>query len=109
MTTARKFNQGKSRRAVVREAAEALFNPKRRPAPKETLAAIERRPRTWRVTKVEPAPKIIHPSDEARVRTWTTYGLTRSQAAAIFDVPASEIDRVRRKVRRQQTTERTKQ
>lgn len=94
MITTRGSEGRNSSRAMARETAEGLF--KRKPqiatATKETARTSERRPVVWKIAKKE-SPK-IRPSDEAQIRTWLRYGLTSSQAAAIFQVPLGEIKRI---------------
>ena len=101
----------------AREAAEALFRPKRQviePSVPETPPAAVSLPRKPRVlTIVSPAPD--HVEREApvsakqqmtpeiprsqfdRVRTWVKYGMTARQVAEVYGVPVGEIERILRK------------
>ena len=101
----------------AREAAEALFRPKRQlidPSVPETppaAASSARKPRV--LTIALPAP--VHVEREApvstkqqmtpeiprsqfdRVRTWVKYGMTARQVAEVYGVPVGEIERILRK------------
>ena len=101
----------------AREAAEALFRPKRQliePSVPETppaAASSARKPRVLAIAS--PAP--VHVEREApvsakqqmtpeiplsqfdRVRTWVRYGMTASQVAEVCGVPVGEIERILRK------------
>ena len=101
----------------AREAAEALFRPKRQviePSVPETPPAADSSARKPRVlTIASPAP--VHVEREApvsakqqmtpeiprsqfdRVRTWVKYGMTASQVADVYRVPVGEIERILRK------------
>ena len=102
----------------VRQAAEALFAPKRalsEPAdsvPSPSLGdQTPRKPRFLRALGVQPTPvepieataerkpatppqKIISASHLARIRTWLRYGMTARQAAKMYGVSVSEIERI---------------
>ena len=101
----------------AREAAEALFAPKR-PMPKalaikspSPAEASARKPRVLSISpsplpdeKVEPAippaPPVtpaISKSEVARIRTWLKYGMTIAQAAAVYGVAVDEVERVLRR------------
>jgi hypothetical protein len=101
----------------AREAAEALFRPKRQliePSVSETppaAASSARKPRV--LTIASPAP--VHVEREApvsakqqmtpeirrskfdRVRTWVKYGMTASQVAEVYGVAVGEVERILRK------------
>jgi len=101
----------------AREAAEALFRPKRQviePSVPETPPAADSSARKPRVlTIVQPAP--VHAEREApvspkremtpkiprsqfdRVRTWVKYGMTARQAAEVYGVAVDEVERIIRK------------
>ena len=101
----------------AREAAEALFRPKRQliePSAPETPPAAVSLPRKPRVlTIASPAP--VHGEREApasakqqmtpeiprsqfdRVRTWVKYGMTARQAAEVYGVAVDEVERIIRK------------
>lgn len=93
MSSARIPTYRMSNRSTPREAAEALFARKHEVAPKASPATIERRPRVWKVEQAETRPK-LQPSAEEQIRTWVKYGLTSSQAAAIYKIPVEEIRRI---------------
>jgi hypothetical protein len=46
------------------------------------------------------ARSIIPASQVARIRVWVKYGMTVSQVAEVFGVPASEVERVLRQAGR---------
>jgi hypothetical protein len=103
--------------ARAREAAEALFRPKRQPiaasVPKTPPAAVSsaRKPRVLAIAS--PAP--VHVEREApvsakqqmtpeiprsqfdRVRTWVKYGMTAPQVAEVYRVAVDEVERILRK------------
>ena len=101
----------------AREAAEALFQPKRQviePSVPETPPAADSSARKPRVlTIVQPAP--VHAEREApvsakqqmtpevprsqfdRVRTWVKYGMTARQVAEVYGVAVDEVERIIRK------------
>jgi hypothetical protein len=101
----------------AREAAEALFRPKEELAtnppngPASTELEFQRRPRIIPIPAVEPHREAIAKprtrrrqnasrvhklpkSEYGRVRTLTGYGMTLEQVAALYEVPATEIDRI---------------
>ncbi len=101
----------------AREAAEALFRPKRQPIepsiPETPPAAIPsaRKPRVLAVTSPGPVhverdapvsakqqmtPEIPR-SQFARVRTWVKYGMTAPQVAEVYGVAVDEVERILRK------------
>jgi hypothetical protein len=96
----------------AREAAEALFAPKRQISEQTAtenpplIGASTRKPR---VLRVEPAPihhervtapvrpepqtrREIPKSHFARIRTWLTYGMTVSQVAELYGVPVEQVE-----------------
>jgi hypothetical protein len=100
----------------AREAAEALFRPKRQliePSVPETppaAASAARKPRV--LTIASPAPVVereapvsvkqqmtpeIPRSQFDRVRTWVKYGMTAPQVAEVYGVAVGEIERILRK------------
>ena len=101
----------------AREAAEALFRPKRQliePSVPETPPAADSSARKPRVlTIASPAPvqaereAPVSPKQQMtpeiprsqfdRVRTWVKYGMTASQVAEVYGVPVGEIERILRK------------
>ena len=102
----------------AREAAEALFRPKRpviEPSvPETTPPAADSSARKPRVLTIAP-PAPVHAEREApvspkrqitrkiprsqfdRVRIWVKYGMTASQVAKVYGVPVGEIERILRK------------
>ena len=101
----------------AREAAEALFRPKRQliePSVPETPPSADSSARKPRVLTVAlPAP--VHVEREApvsakqqmtpeisrsqfdSVRTWVKYGMTAPQVAEVYGVGVDEVDRILRK------------
>jgi hypothetical protein len=104
----------------AREAAEALFAPKRpladplameRPVPadssahKPRLLSIAAPPVTHDkpVPAVSPAPRLMPTASEphvARIHTWMKYGMTARQVAQVMGMPEDEINRIVRERRR---------
>jgi hypothetical protein len=105
------------RTASARQAAEALFTPKRQPAEpsvSDGVPSAERPARKPRVLPIlSPAPvrekEIAAPvnpeprttgqiprSQHARIRTWVNYGLTIPQVAEVYGVAVDVIDRILR-------------
>ena len=101
----------------AREAAEALFRPKRQaiePSVPETPPSVDSSARKPRVLTIAP-PAPVHAEGEApvspkrqmtpkiprsqfdRVRIWVKYGMTASQVAEVYGVPVGEIERILRK------------
>ena len=101
----------------AREAAEALFRPKRpviEPSAPQTPPPADSSARKPRVLTIAP-PAPDHVEREApvnakrqmtskiprsqfdRVRTWVNYGMTASQVAEVYRVPVVEIERILRK------------
>jgi hypothetical protein len=101
----------------AREAAEALFRPKRQliePSVPETPPVADssaRKPRVLTIASPAPAhaerqapvsskqqmtPEIPR-SQFDRVHTWVKYGMTASQVAEVYGVPVGEIERILRK------------
>jgi len=103
----------------AREAAEALFRPKRQliePSVPETppaAASSARKPRVLAIASPAPvhaeraAPVSPKPNQQmtpeiprsqfARVRAWVKYGMTASQAAEVYGVAVGEVERILRK------------
>jgi hypothetical protein len=101
----------------AREAAEALFRPKRQviePSVPETPPAADSSARKPRVlTIASPAPvhaereapvspkqqmtREIPRSQFARVRAWVKYGMTAPQVAEVYGVAIGEVERILRK------------
>jgi hypothetical protein len=104
---------------TARQAAEALFAPKRRVAEPLNPAAVAsvdqtaRKPRILSAVRVQPArveaieasinrtpPKPhekIAASQLGRIRTWLKYGMTISQVANVYGVTISDIERILQK------------
>jgi hypothetical protein len=101
----------------ARQAAEALFTPKRRPvepSASDPVPSAERPARKPRVLAISsPAPvrneevaapanpeprttREIPRSQHARIRTWVNYGLTISQVAEVYGVAVGVIERILR-------------
>jgi hypothetical protein len=109
-------HDNRERSTSARQAAEALFEPKR-PIPK-TLAVNSpapadpsaHKPRVLSISlplvpleKAEPAiapasrmTTAIPNSQVARIRTWLKYGMTIAQAAATYGVAVDEVERILR-------------
>jgi len=102
----------------ARQAAEALFTPKRsvgQSPVSESLTPADqsvRKPRVLPISPPEPVrreevkatvrpePRTIHEiprSQFARVRTWVKYGMTVSQVAEVYGASVGEIERILRK------------
>ena len=102
----------------AREAAEALFRPKRQlieplvPETPPAAASSARKPRV--LTIASPAP--VHHEERAapvsakqqmtpeiprsqfdRIRTWVKYGMTAPQVAEVYGVAVGEVERILRK------------
>jgi hypothetical protein len=102
----------------AREAAEALFRPKRQiieppvaetPAPADSLArkprvltiaspALVYAEREAPVTAEQQIPPEIPRSQFARIRAWVKYGMTVGQAAEVCGVAVGEVERILQKV-----------
>lgn len=101
----------------AREAAEALFRPKRQliePSVPETPPAVDpsvRKPRVLTIASPAPVhaerhapaspkqqmtPEILR-SQFDRVRTWVKYGMTASQVAEVYGVAVGEVEHILRK------------
>ncbi len=100
----------------ARQAAEALFAPKRRlaepaaPVPVTSADETVRKPRILSaapvkrtsVTAVEPSAKVASPKKRqqipaahlARIRTWLKYGMTIAQVAGVYGVTIDEIKNI---------------
>jgi len=107
-------NRQDSNRA--REAAEALFAPKRPvadaavPDPVLSTDRLVRKPRILSVSGIKPSaveqvetpvkpepPRLsqqIPASHRTRIRTWLKYGMTVRQAAEVYGVSVGEIERI---------------
>ena len=102
----------------AREAAEALFEPKR-PIPKTLVvnspAPADPSAHKPRVLSISPPPvplekagpaiapatrmtMVIPNSQVARIRTWLKYGITIADTAAIYGVAVDEVERALRRV-----------
>ena len=106
----------------ARQAAEALFKPKRQPTepsdrePAPAVGESVRKPRVLPVSPPAPArpaaaetpkgpqqrpeqPQLaeIPRSQFARIRTWAKYGMTARQVAEVYRVPVHLIERILRK------------
>jgi hypothetical protein len=104
---------------TARQAAEALFAPKRRVAEPSTPAAVlsadqtARKPRILSAVRVQPAcveaieapvnhappePREKIPASHfARIRTWLKYGMTIPQIAEVYGVTNGDIERILQK------------
>jgi hypothetical protein len=101
----------------ARQAAEALFAPKRQPVEpsvSESAPSAEqpaRKPRVLAISSpapvrnkevaapVNPEPQTtreIPPSQYARIRTWVKYGMTIPQVAEVYGVAVGVIERILR-------------
>jgi len=101
----------------ARQAAEALFTPKRQPVepsvsdPGPSAERPTRKPRVLAILSpapvrneevaapVDPEPRTtrqIPRSHHARIRTWVNYGLTISQVAEVYGVAVGVIERILR-------------
>jgi hypothetical protein len=99
----------------ARQAAEALFTPKRQPAepsvsdPAPSAEQPARKPRVLSILSpapvrneevaapVNPEPRTtrdIPRSHHARIRTWVKYGLTIPQVAEVYGVAVGVIERI---------------
>jgi hypothetical protein len=99
----------RERWAQARQAAEALFAPKRSVAEVPSLSGQEPRdptttppPRQHELFEAVGAPEPprqrgIPRAHFARIRTWARYGMTIAQVAAVYGVEADEIARILRK------------
>ena len=108
----RSNTDGEDRQRTVRAAAEALFAPKQ-PAAAEpaaydgsAAAPMPRKPRILSITPTHPGDRaaapspddpppmpIISPAQIARLRAYLDYGMTIAQAAVVYGVATSEIER----------------
>jgi hypothetical protein len=100
----------------ARQAAEALFAP-RRPLPEQSIRAASapagepvRKPRVLSVSSTAPHPRQerlaastgpterttpkIPKAQFARIRAWRRYGMTAQQVADVYGVAVSEIERI---------------
>jgi hypothetical protein len=101
----------------ARQAAEALFTPKRQlvePSDSNAPPSGEQFPRKPRLLTILSSPQAgnkdvaapINPEPQTtreiprsqfvRIRTWIKYGMTTSQVAKIYGVTVGEIERIRR-------------
>jgi hypothetical protein len=88
----------------AREAAEALFRPKRQTAqpaaadPQPPADPAARKPRILTsAAPAEPEPAMstaIPASQFSRIRAWVKYGMTISQVAQLYGVAVGEIERI---------------
>jgi hypothetical protein len=98
----------------TRQAAEALFAPKRRvaepatPATASTADQTARKPRILSAVRVQPTPvksaevtgagtppkpvAKIPASHLGRIRTWLRYGMTKAQVAEVYRVTTGDIE-----------------
>jgi hypothetical protein len=101
----------------ARQAAEALFTPKRplsEPSPRESLTSVDHSVRKPRVLGILPASPVrreevtapvrseppmtrkIPRSEFARIRAWMKYGMTVAQVAGVYGVAVGAIERILR-------------
>jgi hypothetical protein len=111
----------RERSTNARQAAEALFSPKRKPPPEQPAqeaarpdGEVVRKPRVLTISAPAPVdhqsaahhesasptkpkrqatPKIAS-SQFARIRAWVQYGMTAQQVAEMFGVTVGEIERI---------------
>jgi hypothetical protein len=100
------------RRRIARVEAEALFAPKQSAAVEgaadsgSAAAPVARKPRILSITPTHPGDRVaspghddppptpqISPAQLARLRAYLDYGMTVAQAAVVYGVAASEIER----------------
>jgi len=107
----------RERTASARQAAEALFTPKRQPVEpsvSDPVSSAERPARKPRVLSILSPPPVrskevaapVNPeppttrqiprSHHARIRTWVKYGLTIPQVAEVYGVAVGVIERILR-------------
>jgi hypothetical protein len=105
------------RTTSARQAAEALFTPKRQPAEPSVSDGVPsaeqpaRKPRVLAILSpppvrskeiaapVDPEPRTtrqIPGSHHARIRTWVEYGLTLPQVAEVYGVAVDVVERILR-------------
>jgi hypothetical protein len=108
-------DDGRERIARARQAAEALFTPKRPVAGQPVLDGLPstgqpaRKPRVLASTPAAPAegeaaePQFspqrrimpqIPAAQFARIRSWVKYGMTAAQVARVYGVDVGEIERI---------------
>ena len=108
----------RERLASARQAAEALFTPKRKIAEqsmREGAAPAAESVHKPRILAILPAAPVCHEEPEApispkqrmtseiarsqfaRIRTWVRYGMTVHQVAEVYGVAVGEIERILRK------------
>jgi hypothetical protein len=107
----------RERMTSARQAAEALFTPKRQvteqPVP-DSVPPAEPSGRKPRILSALPPPPVrreqgeppaiseermtteIPRSQFARIRVWAEYGMTAAQVAAVYGVPVGAIERILR-------------
>jgi hypothetical protein len=106
----------RERNTNARQAAEALFAP-RRPLPEQSIRAAStpagepvRKPRVLSISSTAPYPRQerlaaptgptgqvtskIPKSQFARIRAWRRYGMTAQQVADVYGVAVGEIERI---------------
>jgi hypothetical protein len=107
----------RERTASARQAAEALFTPKRQPTESSASDSVPsderpaRKPRVLAILSpapvrneqaaapVDPEPRTtrqIPRSHHARIRTWVEYGMTVPQVAEVYGVAVGVIERILR-------------
>jgi len=110
------FQNDRARIARARQAAEALFAPRRQvtepsisaqppaqmPDVPRVIAAVSPPPIAEETVPVpiiseQPVISAIPPSQVARIRTWRKYGMTIPQVAEACGLPLREIERLLRK------------
>jgi hypothetical protein len=98
----------------ARQAAEALFAPRRPPDPVPSTGQSIRAPRILRASS---AGKIVEPvqtpvrqeapgplaqipaADVPRIRAWLKYGMTVAQVADVYGVPVGDVEHILEKAR----------
>jgi hypothetical protein len=112
------FQSDRERINRAREAAEALFRPKRqdiRPSVSDSRLSAESSERKPRILTTSPTVPVRHAKPEAldnteppmppaipashfaRIRAWLKYGMTIPQVAQVYGVAVREIERILRK------------
>jgi hypothetical protein len=121
-TPGSRYPDNSERIARARQAAEGLFTPKSPrvmpsnslpvlgggPSPdpqhSEEVAKAAARPEGTAAPPIDTSPpsarSTIPASQVARIRVWVKYGMTVSQVAEVFGVPAGEVERVLRRAGR---------
>ena len=112
------YPRGEDRERITRarEAAEALFmlKPPANPPSAREPASEMRKPRVLQIISAappnrndapeappvasEPSTREIPPAEFARIRAWVKYGMTAAQAAQVYRISVTDIERIIRKI-----------